>query len=99
MKVIIGKFDSQGRLLLKASPIAEEKNLGVNNALAYVKMKELGIEEVAFEGKRVLWFVEGLEVQSLSEDELKKVEKVLDWTFGGDEWWENGGSYRSSHCN
>ena len=31
---------------LKASLIAEEKNLGVNDALAYVKMKELGIEEI-----------------------------------------------------
>jgi len=31
---------------LKASLIAEEKNLGVNDALAYVKMKELGVEEI-----------------------------------------------------
>ncbi|WP_297534576.1 type II toxin-antitoxin system VapC family toxin [Thermococcus sp.] len=31
---------------LKASLIAEEKNLGVNDALAYVKMKELDIEEI-----------------------------------------------------
>ncbi|AHL22411.1 type II toxin-antitoxin system VapC family toxin [Thermococcus nautili] len=31
---------------LKATLIAEEKNLGVNDALAYVKMKELDIEEI-----------------------------------------------------
>ena len=31
---------------LKASLIAAEKNLGVNDALAYVKMKELGIKEI-----------------------------------------------------
>lgn len=31
---------------LKASLIAEERNLGVNDALAYVKMNELGIEEI-----------------------------------------------------
>jgi len=36
---------------LKAAIIAEEKNLGVNDALAYVKMKELGIEEIyTFDG-------------------------------------------------
>ena len=31
---------------LKASLIAKEKNLGVNDPLAYVKMKELDIEEI-----------------------------------------------------
>ncbi|NJE53610.1 type II toxin-antitoxin system VapC family toxin [Thermococcus sp. 21S9] len=31
---------------LKATLIAEEKNLGVNDALAYVKMKEFDIEEI-----------------------------------------------------
>ncbi|ASJ12391.1 type II toxin-antitoxin system VapC family toxin [Thermococcus thioreducens] len=31
---------------LKASLIAEERDLGMNDALAYIKMKELGIEEI-----------------------------------------------------
>ncbi|ASJ02935.1 DNA-binding protein [Thermococcus profundus] len=31
---------------LKAALMAEEKNLGINDALAYVKMKEAGISEV-----------------------------------------------------
>ncbi|NJE10246.1 type II toxin-antitoxin system VapC family toxin [Thermococcus sp. MAR1] len=36
---------------LKAAIIAEEKDLGVNDALAYVKMKELGIEGIyTFDG-------------------------------------------------
>ncbi len=31
---------------LKASLMAEERNIGVNDALAYVKMRELGIGEI-----------------------------------------------------
>lgn len=31
---------------LKATLIAEEKNLGINDALAYIKMKEGGISEI-----------------------------------------------------
>ncbi|QDA31455.1 type II toxin-antitoxin system VapC family toxin [Thermococcus indicus] len=31
---------------LKAALVAEERNLGVNDALAYIKMKGLGIEEI-----------------------------------------------------
>ena len=31
---------------IRATLIAEEKSLGINDALAYVKMKELGIEEI-----------------------------------------------------
>ncbi|WP_457742519.1 type II toxin-antitoxin system VapC family toxin [Thermococcus sp.] len=31
---------------LKATLVAEERNLGVNDALAYVKMKEFGIDEI-----------------------------------------------------
>ncbi len=31
---------------LRATLIAEEKNLGINDALAYLKMQELGIDEI-----------------------------------------------------
>lgn len=31
---------------LRAALIAEEKNLGINDALAYLKMRELGIDEI-----------------------------------------------------
>lgn len=31
---------------LKALPIAREKNISVNDALAYLKMRELDIEEI-----------------------------------------------------
>ena len=31
---------------LRAALIAEEKNLGINDALAYLKMQELGVDEI-----------------------------------------------------
>ena len=42
----IGILDVSTADYLRATLIAEEKNLGINDALAYLKMQELGIDEI-----------------------------------------------------